>query len=113
MEEEYLGVFLYNRSDRSTTCAMCNSNFKGFNKFNLKRHYGICVAKHHGNIECGESIAKKLHHITLSATTREIILSYLKIVTIHGKPFTVLKSLQDIFEPVRFLTFQSQRFIQF
>lgn len=102
MEEEYLGVFLHNKAIRTTTCTMCNSNFKQFNKYNLKRHYEICIRKHQGPVECEGSIARKIHHISLTATTREIVVSCLKIVTIHGKPFRVLNSVgfTDLFKPV-------------
>lgn len=113
--EEFLGVFSYNRSSGSTTCMMCNKKFNGFVKWNLKRHYETCITKHSGGDEMCSTIAKNMHTISFRITTQEIVISCLKMVTIQGKPFTVLggEAFQTLFKPVSLIFVYLLQFIYF
>lgn len=99
--DDLLEIFTFNKLKNETICALCFLKFKGFNKHNLKRHRSTCITKHQNSKE-SETLAGKKHFINLSVTTRQIVESCLKVVTVQGKPFADLNSVafRKLFEPV-------------
>lgn len=85
-----------------TICYGCDTTFKGFNKWNLKRHLEYCKQKSGHEIERNSesSLARKTHQIKINVTTRQIVESFLRIVTVRGKPLADLNHFPDLLAPV-------------
>lgn len=96
------GNFSHDVNTNTTTCLTCNVKFRGNNKWNLKRHFGMCNRKNSGEIVNPGSIASKKHLLNVGRTTRQIIEPCVRLVTVHGKPFADLNSVgfRELFKPV-------------
>lgn len=94
-------IITFKKLTNETICELCCSKFKGFNRYNLKRHHSTCITKHQNSTK-SETLAGKKHFIKLNVTTRQIVESCLKVVTVQGKPFTDLNGVafRKLFEPV-------------
>lgn len=104
MDEEATSNFIYDKNTGRTTCNRCSISFNGYNKWNLKRHFENCVLKHNNqnkDQDVGLSLARKIHCTKITISTRQIIESIVKVVTIRGKPLVdVNKNFQELLSPV-------------
>lgn len=107
MADNILKNFIYDTETNTSTCTLCNKDFKGKKNFNLKRHFEGCSQNLKKEKEINQSIAGTVLSIRTNVTIRKILESCLSIVAVNGKPLADLNTsgFSRLFEPVIFCNF--------
>lgn len=102
-KDDLLNIFIYGKEENLTHCTLCSTTFKRYNKWNLNRHYKKCFQQTTNQKHCADgAIARHMNYIKFTVTTRQIVESCIRIVTVQGKPLADLNSdgFRNLFEPV-------------